>query len=213
MATIICQPFRSADASAVVGLIARVFSAADPLAVAMGLTQADVERLVGLLCPKAVTDGLTVVARSSEETQIVGALLTDDFATPPEIDPDDISEKFLPILAMLESLDEGYRKGRTILPGQCLHLFMLGVDQRFAGRGLAQQLVAACLAIGRQKGYTHAITEATGVVSQKVFRKLGFSDRLRMSYQDYRYGGRPVFASIRDHEATILMERVIRRDA
>lgn len=175
----------------------------------MGLTQADVERFVALLAPKAATDGLTVVARSSEEEQIVGVLLTDDLMAPPELDASNISDKFLPILTMLDALDETYRSGRSIRPGQSLHLFMLGVDPHFAGRGIAQQLVAACLANGRQKGYTHAVTEATGVVSQHVFRKLGFTDRLRTAYQDYEYGGRRVFASIRDHEATILMERTI----
>jgi ribosomal protein S18 acetylase RimI-like enzyme len=108
---------------------------------------------------------------------------------------------------MLDGLDADYRQGRTIAPGHYLHLFMLGVDPRFGGRGIAQQLVAACLSNGREKGFTHAVTEATGVVSQHIFRKLGFTERLRVPYQDYRYEGRPVFASIREHDATILMDR------
>ena len=62
--------------------------------------------------------------------------------------------------------------------GQCLHLFMLAEDTHFVGQGIAQQLVAAWLLDGHQKGYTHAVTEATGVVSQRVFRKLEFTDRV-----------------------------------
>jgi len=186
----ICEQFRSSDTAAVVNLLGRVFSAAEPPAVAVGLTPGDVERFVGFLCPKAATDGLTVIVRTPEANQVVGVLLTDDFAVPPELDLHDVTEKFLPILTMLDGLDEEYRQGRSILPGQYLHLFMLGVDPTFAGRGIAQRLVAACLETGRQKGYTHAVTEATGVVSQHVFRKLGFVDRLRAPYQDYRYGGR-----------------------
>jgi ribosomal protein S18 acetylase RimI-like enzyme len=209
MATAACDVFRAADTTAVVDLLARVFSAAEPPAVAMGLTQAEMERFVSLLCPAAAADGLTVVARALDTNQTIGVLLTDDFAAPPTLDPSDVSDKFGPILTMLDGLDEQYRKERAIVAGQYLHLFMLAVDAHFVGRGIAQQLVAACLANGRQKGYTHAVTEATGVVSQHVFRKAGFTERLRVAYQDYRYDGRPVFASIRDHTATTLMDRAI----
>jgi ribosomal protein S18 acetylase RimI-like enzyme len=209
MATTTCERFRSSDTAAVVDLLGRVFSADEPPAVAMGLTQADVERFVGLLCPRAATAGLTVVARAPDTRRVVGVVLTDDFGVPPELDIDAVSDRFLPILTMLEGLDEKYRRDRSILSGQYLHLFMLAVEPHFAGRGIAQQLVAACLVNGQRKGYSHAITEATGVVSQHVFRKLGFTERMRTSYQDYRYDGRAVFASIREHEATILMDRTI----
>ncbi len=57
--------------------------------------------------------------------------------------------------------------------------------------------------------FSHKFVEATGVVSQHVVRKLGFADRYRVRYQDYRYDGREVFASIREHEAVILMDRPI----
>ncbi len=204
-----CELFQSLDTNAVVQLLAKVFSASEPPAVAMRLTPADLERFVGLLCPKAAADGLTIVARDLDSRQIAGVLLTDDFAVPPAPAPGEFSDKFLPILAMLDSLDEQYRQSRAIVAGQYLHLFMLAVDEGFAGQGIAQQLVAACLSNGRHKGFTHAVTEATGVVSQHVFRKLGFTDRLRVSYRDFTYQGRRVFASIRDHEAAILMDRAI----
>jgi len=209
MASATCDVFSASDTAAVVELLARVFSAAEPPAVAMKLTQAEIERFVGLLCPAAAADGLTVVARALDTNQIIGVLLTDDFGVPPTLDLSEVSDKFLPILTMLDGLDEQYRKGRGIVARQYLHLFMLAVDTHFIGHGIAQQLVAACLANGHRKGYTHAVTEATGVVSQHVFRKAGFTERLRVTYQDYRYDGRPVFASIRDHTATILMDRAI----
>lgn len=197
------------DSDAVVKLLAKVFSATEPPAVAVGLTAADFEKFVGLLCPRAAADGLTIVVRDLDSGDIAGVMLTDDFAVPPALAPGAFSNKFLPILAMLDSLDEQYRQGRTIMAGQCLHLFMLGVEERFAGRGIASQLVSTCLSNGRRKGYTHAITEATGVVSQHVFRKLGFAERHRVWYRDYRYEGRAVFAGIRDHEAAILMDYAI----
>lgn len=108
---------------------------------------------------------------------------------------------------MLGSLDKQYQGGRKIATGEYLHLFMIAVDEAFTGRGIAQRMVEACLANGRRRGYTHAVTEATGVVSQHVFRKLGFVERVRVSYQDYRYEGRAVFERIREHEGAVLMDR------
>lgn len=209
MTGIKCRMFQSSDTTAVVHLLARAFSASEPPAVAMGLMQSEVEQFVGLLCPKAAAEGLTIVVQAADSEQIAGVMLTDDFAVPPELAASEFSEKFLPILAMLETLDGQYRTTRSIAPGQYLHLFMLGVDERFAGRGIAQELVSACISNGYRKGFQHAVTEATGVISQHVFRKLGFAERLRISYQDYQYKGQPVFASIRRHDATILMDRAI----
>jgi ribosomal protein S18 acetylase RimI-like enzyme len=208
-----CALLQAADTTAVIALLAAVFSTAEPPAVAMQLTREDLSQFVALLCPKALAEGLTIVARDVDSHQLVGVVLTDDFAAPPGLDPSSYSRKFLPIFALLESLDAQYRRGRSIDPGRYLHLFMLAVDARFAGQGISQQLVRECLSNGEAKGYTHAVTEATGVVSQHVFRKAGFVERCRRSYQEYRYEGGAVFASIREHEATILMDRGLGRTA
>ena len=84
---------------------------------------------------------------------------------------------------------------------------MLGVAQRATGRGIAHRLITTCLANGKTRGYSLAVTEATGSVSQHVFRALGFRDILSASYKDFLFNGEAVFSSIVEPEATILMER------
>lgn len=195
------------DREGLVRLLATVFSESEPPAVAMGLSFRDLEQFLQLLAPGAIADGLTVLARSSDTGKLAGVLLTDDFASPPALDLNQISKKFLPIFSMLETLDEQFRKGRTISAGDYLHLFMLAVDEQFAGRKIGQGLVEACLENGLRKGYRKALTEATGRVSQHVFRKLGFVDRFSVSYQDFRYEDQVVFASIQGHENAILMDK------
>ena len=96
---------------------------------------------------------------------------------------------------------------RTVRPGDSLHLFLLGVADRVAGRGVAQQLVAACLEHGARMGYRLAVTEATNKVSQRIFRKQGFVERVQRSYQTHRFGGRTVFESIAENGGPILMDR------
>jgi GNAT superfamily N-acetyltransferase len=89
--------------------------------------------------------------------------------------------------------------------GDTMHIFLLLVDERFYGRGSAQGLVRACLAIGEVRGYRTAVVEATGRVSQHVFDKLAFVSRATVSYADYRRDGIAVFASIEEHGGPIAM--------
>ena len=197
------------DSEDVARLLARVFSESEPPAVAMGLSCNEMSEFLQLVVPSVVPYGLTVVARSAETGRLAGVMLSDDFASPPALDLDRISPKLMPILTMLEVLDEQFRAGKTISAGQFLHLFMLGVDGEFGGGGVGQGLVQVSLRNAAGKGYRMALTEATGKVSQHIFRKNGFSDRFSVAYQDFVYQGKAVFASIREHERVILMDRAL----
>ena len=50
------------------------------------------------------------------------------------------------------------------------------------------------------------MTEATNNVSQHIFRKLGFADRVSRSYEHHRYAGRAHFASIVEHRGPVLLD-------
>ncbi len=200
---------KAADTGEIIRLLGRVFSESEPPAVAVGLSFREMEQFLSLFAPEAIALGLTTIARTEEQGTPAGVLLTDDFAAPRAVDPRRISPKFLPIFAMLGTLDDQFRQGKRVSVGEYLHLFMLGVAPECAGRGIAQGLVADCLDTGLRAGYRAAVTEATGVISQRVFRKLGFTERFQISYRDFRYERREVFSSIQQHEAAILMDRLL----
>lgn len=152
---------------------------------------------------------MTVIARDRETGRLAGALLTEDAAAAPPQGLDGLSEKFDPIFEILGQIETEYREGRTIVPGQYLHLFLLDVAEEFARRGIGQQLVAACLRNGAAKGYTSALTEATNPVSQHIFMRQGFKRQAERSYGEYRFGGSAVFASIAEHGGPMTMDRSI----
>jgi ribosomal protein S18 acetylase RimI-like enzyme len=188
-------------------LLAEAFSLYDPPAVAVGLPSEQVEALVMAFGPRAVAEQLSVVARMAATGELVGALLADDFGTPTPPGLDAVAPRFGPIGALLDSLDDRYRASRKIAPGGFLHLFMVGVARHAGGRGIAHNLITTTLANGKARGYRVAVTEATGSVSQHVFRKLGFRDVLAAPYQDFVFDGARVFSSVVGQDATILMER------
>jgi len=197
----------ASEADAMAKLLAEVFSRHDPPAVATGLTAPEFEAFVRLLCPQVAADNLTIVARLAGSGQMVGALLTEDSASAPPDGMDRLSAKFNPIFDILGQLEAEYRENRGVHAGDSLHLFLLGVSDCVAGRGVAQQLIAACLEHGKGRGYRVAVTEATNKISQHVFRKQGFVDRVKRSYAAHRFNGLDVFASIAEHEGPILMDK------
>lgn len=201
------QIAKPSDSDEIVRLLAQVFSESEPPAVAMALTAADFEQFLQLVVPRVIADELTVVSRSGKTGTLAGVLFTDDFAKPSTLDLTKINPKFLPIFSMLDALDQQFREGKTISPGEYLHLFMLGVERQFAGRGIGQELIKACLDNGSRRGYRTALTEATGRVSQHIFRKNGFTDQFSVAYSNFTYQNRLVFASICEHEEAILMDR------
>ena len=199
--------YTASDADEMARLLGEVFAQRDPPAVATGLTSFEFEAFVRLFCPKADAQRLTIIARSADTGEMIGALLTEDFASAPPDGMDHLSPKFNPIFDILGQLDAEYRSGRIVHPGETIHLFLLGVAAHSAGKGTGQRLVAECLANGARRGYRMAVTEATNKTSQHLFRKQGFIERVRKSYGDHRFDGQAVFASIIEHGGPILMDK------
>lgn len=44
---------------------------------------------------------------------------------------------------------------------------------------------------------------------RSAVRKQGYADRLQVPYQEHRYQGLPVFASIEGHSGVILMDKIL----
>lgn len=191
----------------IVRLVATAFSTSEPLAKAVGLSVAEMEAFLRPLMSTAMAQELTIVARRANSGELAGALLNDDLAAPLPVDPSQLNPKYLPIIALLESLEEHYRFDRDVAPGECLHLFMLAVDERFKGLGIGRGLVKATLEHGARNRYRTAVTEATASASQHIFRTLGFAERFSISYPEFRYEGKAAFASIQDPSRAILMDK------
>jgi ribosomal protein S18 acetylase RimI-like enzyme len=204
----VCGP---GDVDELVQLLAEVFTERDPPAVAVGLTVKEFQDLVELYRERVGTDGLTIIARSESTGEMVGALLAEDSAAPFPAGVERLSRKFDPIFDILTSLEAEYRRGRIVVPGDALHLFLLGVRRAFCGQRVAQGLVRASLENGVKRGYRRAVTEATNTISRHLFRKLGFVDCVSRFYADHRFQGRVFFDSIAAHGGPVLLERTLDR--
>jgi len=191
-------------------MVAKAFGRYEPMAIAQDIPVNEFVDFVKLLGPKAQEEALTVLARDQQTGQVIGAMIADDFAS---VLPDGIErlgERFEPILALLAELDEQYKRGRSLHSGEYLHLFMIAVNHQHKGRKVAHNLIQICLENGIRRGFHTAVTEATGVISQHIFRmQFGFADRLEIPYKTFVYQGKRVFESIEEHTGTILMDKTL----
>ena len=190
---------------AVAAVVAEAFAGYEPMMVAQNIPvnrMADYLRSLGQVLAQ---EELAVVALDIKTDRVVGALITRDFVYMLDMVSDEGED---PINAILNTLDRQYTRMKTIRRGQYLHLNLLAVAQQHTGRAVAQNVVRLCLENGRQKGYRIAVTEATGLASQYIFREThGFVARYEIPYQTFRYQGRRPFASIKEHPSVILMDK------
>jgi ribosomal protein S18 acetylase RimI-like enzyme len=200
----VCDPSEVPELSR---MLALTFVADDPPAVAVGLTPAEFEAFVTLVVAPEATQRLTVVARDLDSSVLAGALLNEDATMPLPDGMDALSGKFDPIFDLFGQLVDEQVQPEMLEPGTVLHLFLLGVDARFAGRGIAQRLVEVTLAHGSAMGYRTAIAEATNRISQHILGKAGFITHAQASYGDYLRDGVAVFASISEHGGPAAMVR------
>jgi len=209
-ASLLFEACRASDVPEMCRMLAETFARNDPPAVAVGLTPAEFEAFVRLVSTSELTRELTIVARDQASGSLAGAMLTEDAASQLPEGMDELSQKFDPIFDLFSLLDAQLAEPPVTEPGDVLHLFLLGVDDRFAGQGVGQGLVLEALNNGIARGYRAAVVEATNLRSQHIFSKLGFTTRAQTSYAAYRREGVPVFASITEHGGPVSMIRALR---
>jgi hypothetical protein len=189
-------------------MTAEAFACYDPVITSLGIPSSDFAEFVRLLGPREEEE-LTVIATDLESGQIIGAMITDDFAINPPAKIKQLGEKFEPLWALLDELDAQYEQRRILPTGKYLHFFLLAVNHQYKGKHVAQNLVQVCLENGAKKNYKVGIVEATSLVSQHIFRKFGFVDRFEVPYQIFAYQGRRVFESIKGDQGIILMDKAL----
>ena len=192
------------------GVVANAFAGYEPTSVALDISSEEFVDYVQLYGTRMLRENLTIVATDLSTGDLVGALIADDLASGSPAGREHLSEKFEPVLALLDELGERYREGRDIVSGQYLHLAMLGVRRPIQNKRVGQTLLRLCLNHGADRGYRVAVAEATGAISQHILKdKFGFVPRVEVSYKTFAHRGKRVFESIEGHAGSVLLDRAV----
>lgn len=195
------------DLAQVADMVARCFTdGSEPTALALGLAPGDFKPLVEALLPKFLREGLSIVARDRQTGEIAGVILNEEM----EFDlPEDLArfQWTAPVFALAGEMYGRYFQGGLPEPRESLHVFIIGVSRLYRGKGVGEKLLDLSLQHARAKGYRRAVVEATGLISQHIMRKAGFTDRVEIPYATFEYKGKRPFENTGDHPGIILMDK------
>jgi ribosomal protein S18 acetylase RimI-like enzyme len=195
------------DLTQVADMVAGGFTdGSEPTALALRLAPEDLKPFVEVLLPKFLREGLSIVARDAQTGEIAGAQLNDEmeFDLPVELAR---FEWTAPVFALSNELYRQYFQGGLPQPNEAVHIFIIGVSRLYRGKSIAHQLVGLSLERARARGYRRAVVEATGLISQHLLRKAGFTTRVEIPYATFEYDGKRPFENTGDHPSIMLMDK------
>jgi len=192
-----------------IACIVDVFPRAEPMTKAVEITSDEFYPFAEIYCKKAIRERLSLIARDMATGNIIGFLISENLASEPPNGIETINEKFLPIIKLLDGLDENYKEEALKLNERnILRLFMVGVSKHYEGLNLATTLIEENLKLARQKNFSRAIGEATSSITQHILRdKLGFNEKFSIEYKSYTYNGKHVFKNVKNPSRCVLLEK------
>lgn len=193
--------------------VSEVFADNEPLAHHLGVTTDEMFSFTSRYYPLIVKDQLSVVAIDEATEKCVGARITEDYVQP---DPppdlfDRISPRLVPVFSFLDHLAEKFKRSHKPKRGQYIHMFMVAVKPQYTNRGIAPRMNLLAFQRALELGYTHAVTEPTGCISQHILRnKFGFDLVHEENYDDFTINGVQVFSGMTMHKSGMLLVKDIR---
>ena len=197
-------PFDPRDLDKTIRCISRSFTK-ETMSQALGIDANSYILLADEICgQRSIQYQLSLVAKYEESGDVIGfSVLKDFLAGTPNLDQ--VDPRFIPIGNLLYELEKWYHSKYTVKYGEILHLFMLGVDEKYWGKGIAHQLMEETFNVAKNKGYTSIIAEGTGAITQHICAKYGFNVLKEIEYKTFLDNGELVFKEIKEPPSCQLM--------
>ena len=190
--------------------VSRAFTRNEPMSRHLGISYKEFLYFARHCYPVLIEQELSLVAVDTTRNEVIGARISEDFYLAGGGDIPGLSNKFLPLFAMLEKLSNYYGNHRGIVKGRYVHMFMVAVDEAYTKQGIAPTMYRIFIRHALERGFTHAVTEPTGLISQHILRnKFGFRVVHEIPYQEFEYEGRLVFQNLKGHKSAMLMEKAL----
>ena len=193
------------------------FRREEPLTLAMNIGHEEFIPLVRHVCDLALNEQLGIVARTSDTGRLVGFTIAKDYGknhTFPE--GGTLSEKFNPIFALHDELDNHYRTMHDIRPGEHFLFHVMGIDLDYfedhLGEGdeacvnIVPELTRLSVELARHRGFQTVVSHATSLFTQRLCKKFGFHEVIRVNYKTFSYQDHTVFRGIKWHNSCVLFE-------
>ena len=193
------------------------FRREEPLTLAMNISHEEFKPLVEHVCALALSENLGIVCRDSRTRKLVGFSIGKDYGVNETFaDQQTFSEKFLPIFALHDELDNHYRTMHDIQPGESFLHHVMGIDLDYfedhVGEGskpcvnIVPELTRLTIEMAKHRGFQKVISHATSLFTQRLCKKYGFAEVIRVNYRTFSYRDHEVFRGIKWHNSCVLYE-------
>lgn len=196
-------PFDKSDLEQTIRCISRSFTQ-ETMSQALGIDANSYISLAEIFGQRAVQYQLSLVAKDEESGDVIGFSILEDFvAEAPNLDR--VDPRFIPIMNVVDELEQWYIKNSPVKSGEILHIFLTGVDEQYRGKGIAYQLMEETFKVAKNNNYKGIIAECTGVITQHIRAKNGFKVLKEIEYKTFLYNGDLVFKDITEPPGCQLM--------
>lgn len=190
--------FGGGDRLETVEMMTASFCRFDPVEVALSVTPEEFRTMIALELAAVPPDDLSLVGRDEKTGRIIAAAIVTDATAEPVDSCGPASVKLAPIADIARTYHDRYFATRRIEPGSHAYIFAIGIHPDRVGGGLGWRIAVEAVRRAVLRGYRAAFSMTTNRASARILQRLGFQVVESVRYQDYRYEGRAVFASISD---------------
>lgn len=149
---------------------------------------------------------LSLVAIDTTTNEMLGCLIACDYGTSDQ-GHTDVPSSLKPINALLQQLDDQYRRTLEIVPGQHMLIDMAVVKPSAGGQGIYRSLREAAHQLGRESGFKYVVGELSSAATQHLCtQRLGHKVCAEIAYASFDYQGQRPFATIKEPPSIMLVE-------
>lgn len=189
-------------------LISEVFSEREPSVRYFGITAREYLYISHLYCRKGVEEGLSVIAKDKYKGKIIAFMICEDFDSAEPEGIEKIDRKIVIDMAIVNAVEEDAKANKKEGERR-FHIFFGGTEKEYINRGIMTTLIDESIKLAKRKRFTNIIAEATGSVTQHIFKKFGFKENKTIEYKKFVFEGKNIYQNLEDPIGIILMEKRI----
>jgi len=191
------------EASQVVG---RAFTR-EPMTEALHLTYQQVYDDFRIVVENLIPQGMSIGAIDTKSGKLAGVCINKDFIVEPVAEDTGHSDA-LAVFDLVDELDAQAPELKTLEPNHMFHLYILAVDEEFAGHHIGVELAKHTDDLAHELKFKQMLVEVTGPLSQHIcIDYIGCTEIGRVNYKDFTFHGKKVFKDIKGVDACLLVRK------
>jgi GNAT superfamily N-acetyltransferase len=179
----------------------------EPMTEALNLSYEQVYDDFKMVVENLIPEGMSFAAIDTATNAIAGVCINKDFTVEPVAEGSDHSDA-LAVFDLVDELDAQSPELKTLSEHEMFHLYILAVDEAYAGNGVGVELAKHTDELAKALGFKQMIVEVTGPLSQHIcIDRIGCQEIGRVNYQDFEFHGEKVFKDIKEVDACLLVRK------